>query len=333
MSSSSIEARRHGGGGGIAILHIPYVPSHVRMRSRSRRSSESYFRPSYPAAAAPAPAPALPTQLSAAGSFPLRDRVERFVEEVENEWICTMCQEVPVSPPNLPLCGHLFCQHELREWTETQLRKKQPLRCPNCRTPFSEQDLANVNAAHRNAINRRTIKCKCHEDGCPWTGQVGYEHRNVRKHEEKCDYVPRPCRLGCGVNVTAATREEHETNACPRRLVSCVQCGDRLPLFNLTSHQQASPSSDYPLTCAGYKICEFCFDNTSTGLRPRLVRHDDFGSHQVLCGSRLAPCTACTNAHSMPLIEHLQHYIQIGGDGQRHWRVSCNVELLQIWRR
>jgi len=189
------------------------------------------------------------------------------------------------------------------------------LGCPNCRTPFSEQDLANVNAAHRNAVYRRTIKCKYHEDGCPWTGQVGYEHRNVRKHEEKCDYVPRPCRLGCGVNVTAASREEHETNACPRRLVSCVQCGDRLPLFNLTSHQQASPSSDYPLTCAGYKICEFCFDNTSTGLRPRLVRHDDFGSHQVLCGSRLAPCTACTNAHSMPLIEHLQHYMQIGGDG------------------
>jgi len=72
--------------------------------------------PAQAAAVAPDPAPLI--------AAPHKYDPERFTEPVDESWICAICTEVPVAPPNLP-CGHLFCQPELR-----QLVKKQ---CPTCR--------------------------------------------------------------------------------------------------------------------------------------------------------------------------------------------------------
>jgi len=179
---------------------------------------------------------------------PIKYSSEQFIDGVDEEWICAICTDVPVAPPNLP-CPHLFCLHELQ-----QLATKE---CPTCRTPFSGDDLSRVNAAIRSAICRRTVKCRHHTAGCAWSGVIGHEQRNVIEHMAECKYESQPCRWKCGKRMEWKDRTQHEQHECSQRSVRCDQCGSLVSLAKLPLHQQPQRelSGAYPFICSGLLQC------------------------------------------------------------------------------
>ena len=47
----------------------------------------------------------------------------------------------------------------------------------------------------------------------------------ITLHEPTCDFCPTECRLGCGIDgLILKTREKHEVEDCPERLVTCMDC-------------------------------------------------------------------------------------------------------------
>ena len=71
----------------------------------------------------------------------------------------------------------------------------------------------------------RSLKVKCDNDVCEWTGELG----DLETHLQSCDYALLPCTNECKIDNEIAKflrkdLEEHLTNDCPRRQYKCPHC-------------------------------------------------------------------------------------------------------------
>jgi hypothetical protein len=44
--------------------------------------------------------------------------IEQFVHPVDDELICTLCQDVFEVPTQTPICEHIFCQKCIHQWLQ-----------------------------------------------------------------------------------------------------------------------------------------------------------------------------------------------------------------------
>jgi len=174
-----------------------------------------------------------------------------------------------------------------------------------------------VNAAIRNAIYRRHVRCKHHAKGCQWNGVMGHDQRGVMQHLNTCEYEPPRCKLGCGRRIKEEERKKHEENECDRRRVECVDCGERIETRHLVQHQQPRLTSEYPFMCASYITCGFCFDDDGWHYRPHVLPLQTSSAHVSSCVKRTAaPCLLCRNPHRLIIDQHHEHYMRVlTGDG------------------
>jgi hypothetical protein len=100
--------------------------------------------------------------------------------------------------------------------------------CPLCQKSFADSQLK-PNPFVQGMVWRMKVKCRQHEDGCDWTGELGVEGANLKAHDTTC-----PCKLvkcaQCKQTVIRGDIEAHQTQ-CPERScthgneVSCMPSG------------------------------------------------------------------------------------------------------------
>ncbi|XP_028414518.1 kelch-like protein 41 isoform X3 [Dendronephthya gigantea] len=142
--------------------------------------------------------------------------VGRFQGEVNEDLLCSICQEVPKDPRLCQHKDHIFCfAHISRHLVQNSQTS------PVCRDPLTQETLRRPTGFLKNYWEGLKIKCDHDERGCP--DYVRLEH--LPRHVEECGYAPVMCRNeGCDTEVNRRDIETHEKNFCQFRLPKCHDC-------------------------------------------------------------------------------------------------------------
>lgn len=100
------------------------------------------------------------------------------IEEVPKDLICSICLSIPLRPPMITPCQHLFCTCCI-----VKAVRANPT-CPNCRSRCEETQLESISDGtiiHR-IWSSIVVKCPHHERGCAWTGSIA----DLADHFELC---------------------------------------------------------------------------------------------------------------------------------------------------
>lgn len=76
----------------------------------------------------------------------------RFLAEVNEEFICTICMSVLENPTQTP-CEHSFCSDCINGWLSIDKT------CPVDRRPLATKDLKTPGRVLRNLLNNLDVKC------------------------------------------------------------------------------------------------------------------------------------------------------------------------------
>ncbi len=135
--------------------------------------------------------------------------VTRFVDEVDEELICTICGQVLETPVQIRQCEHCFCSGCVNEWLKHQQV------CPIDRNPVSPMDdLIQPPRILRNLLARLRITCDNKDFGCG----VVVKLDSLQSHLIECQYNPKQpvaCERGCGLDVP---KDEVPQHNCVREL-------------------------------------------------------------------------------------------------------------------
>jgi len=74
---------------------------------------------------------------------------------------------------------------------------------------------------------------------CKWKCGRVQAQALISMHEPKCNYCPCECRLECGIKgLILMTRQPHEDDVCPERIVSCPDCYEKMKAKLLAMHMK-----------------------------------------------------------------------------------------------
>lgn len=128
--------------------------------------------------------------------------VNRFVGEVDEELLCTICGQVLQEPVQIQHCEHCFCKCCINEWLNHQQI------CPVDRNPVIREELIPAPRILRNLLSRLRIACDNAEFGCAAVVKLDA----LASHMDECQYNPkRPvaCDKGCGMVVPLDEVAQH----------------------------------------------------------------------------------------------------------------------------
>lgn len=108
----------------------------------------------------------------------------RFIGEIDEEFICAICTSVLEKPVQSQKCDHLFCEECIKDW----LSRSQT--CPVDRDLLQDEDLKPATRPLRNLLGKLEIKCNFEFAGC----------ETIVKLEDLEDHV-KNCKFNFGIDV------------------------------------------------------------------------------------------------------------------------------------
>jgi len=139
--------------------------------------------------------------------------VQRFLGDIDEELICSICSGVLEDPKQAPSCEHAFCAECIMEW----LRRRQT--CPVDRIPVSINELKPVPRITKNLLARLEIKCDNEQFGCQNVVKLDL----LPMHLKECEHNPKKpvsCTQGCGLTVPKDEMRDHN---CVKELRTLVR--------------------------------------------------------------------------------------------------------------
>ena len=144
--------------------------------------------------------------------------VSRFVGEINEDVLCSICQEVPKDPRLCQNKDHIFCLAHISRHLHQNSHT-----CPVCRDPLTPETLRRPKGFLKNYLDGLKIKCDHHDRGCPDVVRL----ENLQRHVDQCEFAPVKCENeGCEEIVNARDKENHEKNLCQFRIIKCHDCRD-----------------------------------------------------------------------------------------------------------
>lgn len=126
--------------------------------------------------------------------------IKRFREsDVNEEFICPICQDVLEDPVLVENCEHLFCRQCINKWLQTSKTKL----CPIDRIEINESTLRPPQRSFRNLITSLLISCDFQINGCEEWVKI----EELSTHAMNCVFNPVvmnqeiECPSGCGATV------------------------------------------------------------------------------------------------------------------------------------
>jgi len=139
--------------------------------------------------------------------------VERFIKQVDDEFLCSICLGVFESPVHGP-CGHTFCLKCIENWIPVNVNA-----CPLDKKPLFKKDLTPVSLPFRNLLNRLDIKCEFEAMGCMNVCQMS----RLASHIKMCPFNPdgeMVCDQGCDLTFPRRERDQHKCIPALKEIVA-----------------------------------------------------------------------------------------------------------------
>ena len=161
-------------------------------------------------------------------------RTFEFVDEPESDYFCPVCRDL-LTDPFQPECGHHLCRK-----CRDRLLSTNKVECPTCRESNALSD-ARVDKYFLRRVNSVTVRCKYHNEGCEWVGEVRY----LQDHLDRCAIA---CPYDCGNYSRRVKMKEHKTLHCPNRPIKCEYC-DYYNAFAIVTEKHYPICPQYPIDC------------------------------------------------------------------------------------
>ena len=158
----------------------------------------------------------------------------QFVEEPPKDLKCSICLSVFRDPHLTSCCGNHYCQ------TCINLIQVESKPCPLCQqVDFNSM----LDKGICRKVNELHVQCLNVQEGCQWTGEL----KSVQVHiDSQCEFVQVRCSL-CLIFVLKTYLAEHKSIACPKRNISCEDCGYQSTWEVVTSgHRSVCPNRTLP---------------------------------------------------------------------------------------
>ncbi|XP_005105312.2 E3 ubiquitin-protein ligase NRDP1 [Aplysia californica] len=124
---------------------------------------------------------------------------DRFVSQVNDGLLCSICRDVLEEPLQAP-CEHAFCRACIQGWLVNECT------CPEDRQPLFLSDLRPLFRYMRNDLDRLQLHCQYFTEGCLTVCTM----ESLRSHETACDHATVTCPFeDCALSMTRRELEEH----------------------------------------------------------------------------------------------------------------------------
>lgn len=137
--------------------------------------------------------------------------VERFLNYIPNELICSICTDVVDDPRECSDCETSFCKKCIEDWmSRSQL-------CPNrCNITLRQS-----HRIIRSMLESQELKCRRYKEGCPYTSDLA----KIKLHEEEnCPFRTVKCiHPDCNEYIYMNKIQSHESS-CPYIQLTCPKC-------------------------------------------------------------------------------------------------------------
>ena len=134
--------------------------------------------------------------------------IKRFVGEVNQQFICGVCNGVLQKPLVVKECQHFYCNNCVKK-----LMKTSPI-CPKDKSLLSYSQLIEPQNLIINLLNDLKIKCDFGYNGCEEVSPLG----QLDKHLKVCERNPlntKQINCFCGQQIAAKALTEHQNNCLP----------------------------------------------------------------------------------------------------------------------
>ena len=111
--------------------------------------------------------------------------IKRFMEQecILEDLICSICMEVLEKPVQTP-CDHTFCENCVHKWLDQGERT-----CPVDRQQLTISALKPPTRMTRQLLDKLTIRCKNHKDGCYLMCKFEYMSQLIQHEQKWCETV------------------------------------------------------------------------------------------------------------------------------------------------
>ncbi|CAG8499185.1 17974_t:CDS:2 [Funneliformis caledonium] len=177
-----------------------------------------------------------------------------YVESVNSNLICCICQTPFVEPVVIDSCGHTFCKDCITRSLSTRST------CPVDRSHISNvNELKPAAKIIVNMVNELLVYCPNKNDGCLYQGQRQLLNFHL---QEECLFTKLECRNEeCREMILKKDLSKH-MESCIARMVKCESCKEIVSLSTLEGHK---------ITCPVNNIeCPYCH---TTRIQPEHTLH------------------------------------------------------------
>ncbi|KAJ8417006.1 hypothetical protein AAFF_G00282330 [Aldrovandia affinis] len=209
-----------------------------------------------------------------------------FDPPLESKYECPICL-MALRAAVQTTCGHRFC----RACIEKSIRDAGQ-KCPVDNEVLTEDQLFPDNFAKREILS---LTVRCPNAGCDHKMEL----RHLEAHVAQCQFATVQCPL-CQDAVWKSELEEHKTQRCPRRYVSCTDCMQKFVFEDRKVHEQLCPLANV--------VCEYC---SMELIRDQLASHCDTDclTAPVACTFSFFGCQERMRRND--LAQHMQEFTQM----------------------
>lgn len=149
---------------------------------------------------------------------------------------CSICKDILEDPLMVPGCEHTHCRNCVQGAMHAD---EEGQRCPTCRTFVpSVESLDPAPRVLRNILDKLRVKCCFSEEDGGGCTEPPMPLSAVRDHEKTCKHnfanISVPCDKGCGLHISAASKEGHDCVASLLQELSLLRIG----MSNLTNNRR-----------------------------------------------------------------------------------------------
>ncbi|CAK6967030.1 TNF receptor-associated factor 6 [Scomber scombrus] len=219
-------------------------------------------------------------------AVPLQGYDVEFDPPLESKYECPICLMALRNAIQTP-CGHRFCKNCIEKSIRDTGQK-----CPVDNEMLSEDQLFPDNFAKREILS---LTVRCPNAGC----DDKMELRHLEKHVVQCQFATVPCPL-CQKSVRKSYLEEHKTNECLRRPVSCSDCVACFVFEERELHELQCPFANVK--------CQYCEMDL---IRDQIGPHCDTDCPKapIACNFSTFGCKERMQRHN--LAQHMQEFTQM----------------------
>ena len=152
----------------------------------------------------------------------------RFRSAIDDGFICCICLCVLKDPMQCENNEHYFCSGCIKEHLE-----KTSHSCPVCQDKLSVETLRKAPRIAGDCVSRYKITSDYATRGCDKVLELG----TLQTHVQDCDFMPVSCsNEGCDKIVSKRDVNQHESELCQFKTITCDDCGETMPHHKYGSH-------------------------------------------------------------------------------------------------